>query len=67
MKLSSLVSLALAAVLAQAVPQGIDVSSYQGNINWSSVKANGIQFAYIKATEGTGRCASATTARKSVI
>jgi GH25 family lysozyme M1 (1,4-beta-N-acetylmuramidase) len=54
MKFSSLVSLALAAVLAQAVPQGIDVSSYQGNVNWASVKANGIQFAFIKATEGTG-------------
>ena len=59
MKLSSVVSLALVAV-AQAVPLGIDVSSYQPNINWSTVKANGIQFAYIKATEGTGRCASAT-------
>jgi GH25 family lysozyme M1 (1,4-beta-N-acetylmuramidase) len=34
-------------------PAGIDVSHYQGTINWSSVKAAGIQFAYIKATEGT--------------
>lgn len=34
-------------------PPGIDVSHYQGSINWSSVKAAGIQFAYIKATEGT--------------
>ncbi|WP_430393205.1 GH25 family lysozyme [Actinacidiphila reveromycinica] len=34
-------------------PAGIDVSHYQGSINWSSVKAAGIQFAYIKATEGT--------------
>jgi GH25 family lysozyme M1 (1,4-beta-N-acetylmuramidase) len=34
-------------------PPGIDVSHYQGTINWSSVKAAGIQFAYIKATEGT--------------
>lgn len=34
-------------------PLGIDVSHYQGSINWSSVKAAGIQFAYIKATEGT--------------
>ena len=32
---------------------GVDVSHYQGTINWSSVKAAGIQFAYIKATEGT--------------
>lgn len=34
-------------------PAGIDVSHYQGSINWSSVKASGISFAYIKATEGT--------------
>src|SRR5215469_10352780 len=31
---------------------GIDVSSYQGSINWSSVHANGCQFAFAKATEG---------------
>ena len=34
-------------------PAGIDVSHYQGTINWSSVKAAGIQFSYIKATEST--------------
>jgi GH25 family lysozyme M1 (1,4-beta-N-acetylmuramidase) len=34
-------------------PPGIDVSHYQGTINWSSVKSAGIQFAYIKATEST--------------
>ncbi|WP_083976564.1 lysozyme [Kitasatospora azatica] len=34
--------------------RGLDVSSYQGNVNWSSVAANGGAFAYIKATEGTG-------------
>lgn len=34
-------------------PAGIDVSHYQGSINWSSVKSAGIQFAYIKATEST--------------
>ncbi|MBA0050637.1 lysozyme [Streptomyces sp. AJS327] len=33
--------------------QGIDVSHYQGSINWGSVKGDGIQFAWIKATEGT--------------
>ncbi|WP_189931637.1 GH25 family lysozyme [Streptomyces sulfonofaciens] len=36
-----------------AYPAGIDVSHYQGSINWSSVKAAGIEFAWIKATEGT--------------
>jgi len=42
-------------VLAAPIgPRGIDVSHWQGpNINWTRVKANGIQFAYIKATEGT--------------
>lgn len=32
---------------------GIDVSSYQGSPNWSSVHSAGITFAYAKATEGT--------------
>jgi GH25 family lysozyme M1 (1,4-beta-N-acetylmuramidase) len=32
---------------------GLDVSSHQGNVNWSSVKSNGARFAYVKATEGT--------------
>ncbi|HKN99758.1 MAG TPA: lysozyme [Pseudonocardiaceae bacterium] len=34
-------------------PKGLDVSSHQGAVNWASVKANGAQFAYTKATEGT--------------
>lgn len=33
--------------------QGIDISHWQGAINWNSVKGAGIDFAYIKATEGT--------------
>lgn len=37
----------------QANPEGIDVSHYQGSINWGSVRNGGIQFAWIKATEGT--------------
>lgn len=32
---------------------GIDVSSYQGNVNWAGQWQFGIRFAYIKATEGT--------------
>jgi GH25 family lysozyme M1 (1,4-beta-N-acetylmuramidase) len=31
---------------------GVDVSSYQGTINWTSVKAAGRSFAIVKATEG---------------
>ena len=38
-----------------AQPKGIDVSSHQGNVNWSVVVANDSSLAYIKATEGTGR------------
>ena len=39
---------------AAAVPQlpGIDVSGYQGNINWANVAPH-IDFSYAKATEGT--------------
>jgi GH25 family lysozyme M1 (1,4-beta-N-acetylmuramidase) len=33
---------------------GLDVSSYQGNVDWSSWYADGSRFAYVKATEGTG-------------
>jgi lysozyme len=32
---------------------GIDVSNFQGSINWGSVHANGANYAYAKATEGT--------------
>ena len=31
---------------------GIDVSKYQGDIDWQRVRASGIDFAFIKATEG---------------
>jgi len=31
---------------------GIDVSKYQGNIDWNAVRASGVRFAWIKATEG---------------
>jgi lysozyme len=31
---------------------GIDVAKYQNAVNWHSVRAAGISFAYIKATEG---------------
>jgi len=33
--------------------QGVDVSHYQGSINWTSVKNSGKSFAFCKATEGT--------------
>lgn len=32
--------------------QGIDISRWQGNIDWQAVKAAGTRFVYIKSTEG---------------
>jgi lysozyme len=32
---------------------GIDVSSYQGYVTWTSVYGDGVRFAFAKATEGT--------------
>jgi lysozyme len=32
--------------------RGIDVSAHQGPIDWHSVAASGVRFAYLKATEG---------------
>ncbi|KAL0573758.1 hypothetical protein V5O48_008201 [Marasmius crinis-equi] len=57
MKLASVLFL-LPLVLANPVekrasPQGIDVSGHQPSVDWNQVKANGVSFAYIKATEGT--------------
>lgn len=33
--------------------QGIDVSHWEGEIDWDAVKLSGIDFAYLKATQGT--------------
>ena len=38
---------------AEAQLHGIDVSHYQGTVNWTSVKSAGNSFAVAKATEGT--------------
>jgi lysozyme len=42
------------ALAAQARPflRGLDVSKYQGHIDWSAVAAAGYRFVYVKATEG---------------
>jgi GH25 family lysozyme M1 (1,4-beta-N-acetylmuramidase) len=62
MKLTAAFALLATALAASATPvelekrasvPGIDVSHYQGTINWNTVKANGVQFAFIKATEGS--------------
>ena len=41
------------ATLAGGSIPGMDVSSYQGNVDWGSAAANGARFAYVKATENT--------------
>ena len=33
---------------------GVDVSNYQGKVDWHLLEEQGVQFAYIKATEGSG-------------
>ena len=40
--------------------RGIDVSTYQGTVNWVSVRAAGITFAWARATIGTGTDATFT-------
>jgi GH25 family lysozyme M1 (1,4-beta-N-acetylmuramidase) len=46
-----LICLTAAQAFAQR-PLGVDVSHYDGSINWTSVKGSGISFAWAKATEG---------------
>ncbi|MGH3624612.1 MAG: GH25 family lysozyme [Sciscionella sp.] len=40
--------------LAATQTPGLDVSHWQGKVNWPAAAANGARFAYVKATEGTG-------------
>ena len=48
-----ILALLLLCVVLPAMSQGIDVSRFQGTIDWRKVKASGkVKFAYIKATEG---------------
>jgi GH25 family lysozyme M1 (1,4-beta-N-acetylmuramidase) len=42
-----------AAMAPAATVEGIDVSSHQGNVNWTYWWNQGKRFAYVKATEGT--------------
>src|SRR3954469_22613633 len=34
------------------IRRGIDVSHHQGTINWDAVAGDGVEFAWMKATEG---------------
>ncbi|MGW8380164.1 lysozyme [Streptomyces sp. ODS28] len=40
--------------MLDATVEGVDVSSHQGNVNWSTLWNSGVKWAYTKATEGTG-------------
>jgi GH25 family lysozyme M1 (1,4-beta-N-acetylmuramidase) len=41
------------AASALAYADGIDVSHWQGTVNWTKVDNDGVQFAFMKATDGT--------------
>lgn len=41
-------------VIPGAVTWGIDVSEWQGNINWNKVKQSGIDFAFVRISYGSG-------------
>ena len=47
------VALSVVAATAIAFADGVDVSHWQGNVNWSKVRSDGVTFAFMKATEGT--------------
>ena len=52
--LYSVILLFLLSIGVYGQTRGIDVSKYQGTINWSKVaKTNKVKYVYVKATEGT--------------
>ncbi|MBO0834772.1 MAG: lysozyme [Actinobacteria bacterium] len=51
--LPAMVPLASAAMAANSHISGLDVSSHQGNVNWSAQRHAGARFAYVKATEAS--------------
>lgn len=52
---SLILSLSLGTAVHAEGIRGIDVSKYQGHIDWHQVKSSGVKFAYIKATQGSDR------------
>jgi GH25 family lysozyme M1 (1,4-beta-N-acetylmuramidase) len=52
----ALAALAAAPATASAKqrPLGIDVSRFQGTIDWSAVRDSGVRFAFVQASRGTG-------------
>jgi lysozyme len=41
-------------ICASTMVEGVDVSYYDGNVDWASVKASGRQFAIARVSDGTG-------------
>jgi GH25 family lysozyme M1 (1,4-beta-N-acetylmuramidase) len=41
-------------ICASTMIEGVDVSYYDGNVDWASVKASGRQFAIARVSDGTG-------------
>lgn len=41
-------------VVTSRLVRGVDVSHHQGEVDWARVRRDRIEFAYLKATEGTG-------------
>ncbi len=61
---ASLVLAALAPVAAPAaVKPGIDVSRFNGEIDWERVAADGIRFAFVQASRGSGHDCAVKPAR----
>ena len=51
---AGLVGLAAAGTTAAAVEPGIDVSRFNADINWAAVAGDGITFAFVQASRGSG-------------
>ncbi len=47
--------------------RGVDVSHYQGEIEWEQFREQGIDFAFIKATEGSSFDSPASSQRSTLL
>ena len=55
------------ALLAQSVGDGLDASEFQGDIDWTKVKASGVGFAFIRSADGDYNDARYSAARVAAI
>ena len=54
MLLAAIAACALAAPAGAKPPQGVDVSRFQGAIDWTQVRGAGVRFAFVAASRGSG-------------